>query len=205
MLKHLGALIFAALGTIGVFALSLGMNAQVVKKEDAVATIIQTVVEAPPPKTERRARGRSTAPKKARRAASNPGPALAAGLAGLDFGLADTEQGAFSAVTDALLGTETSEVRDESEVEEPPVATERSPPRFPARARSLDQSGKVTVAFVVDIDGSVQDATVVLSEPAGVFDEAALEAVRSWRFSPGREAGQPVAVRVRQTLRFELE
>ena len=40
---------------------------------------------------------------------------------------------------------------------------------------------------------------------SGVFDGAAVEAVEAWRFEPGRHEGTPVAVRVRQTLVFDLE
>ena len=46
---------------------------------------------------------------------------------------------------------------------------------------------------------------VVESDPPDTFDDAAIEAARGWRFEPGRDEGNPVAVRVRQTLRFSLE
>ena len=46
---------------------------------------------------------------------------------------------------------------------------------------------------------------VLESEPPGTFDRAALDAVNSWRFEPATYEGLPVAVRVRQVVRFELE
>ena len=103
------------------------------------------------------------------------------------------------------MGELGSAVMEEDAVEVVPQATERPPPSFPARARSLGQSGWVTLSFVVDIDGSTQDVHVVEADPPGVFDDAAMEAVKQWRFDPGQSEGSPVAVRVRQTLRFELQ
>lgn len=53
----------------------------------------------------------------------------------------------------------------------------------PAQAKADGVEGTVIVRYDVDIDGAVVNARVVGSEPAGVFDAAALAAVRSWRFN----------------------
>jgi protein TonB len=130
---------------------------------------------------------------------------LSASLSGLDFGFSDGADLAMVDATNQLVGSLGGAVVDEAEVESAPQAIERNPPSFPARARALGQSGFVTVSFVVDLDGSTQDVNVVESSPPGVFDEAAIDAVRGWRFNPGQQEGAPVAVRARQTLRFELQ
>ncbi len=193
-------------GTFGVVGLSLGMNGAVEKKVTEPVTVIETTMSAPKAEPTRSARkARSSPVQKARRAAPSPGPMLAAGLAGLDFGLGNGADAAIAGATSALVGEMGGAVMDESSVQSLPTPTERTPPEFPARARSLGQSGHVTLSFVVDLDGSVQDVVVVESAPPGVFDQAAIEAVRSWTFSPGQHEGSPVAVRVRQTLQFELE
>jgi protein TonB len=203
--RHLGALGIAILGTLGVFALSLGMNAQTKGEAEEVVTVVSEMVVAPKPRTAGPTQRRPSPAKKARKAAPSPGPLLAAGLGGLDFGLGNAADAALADATAALVGSVGAVVMNEDSVEVAPVATERSPPTFPARARSLDQSGSVTLSFVVDVDGSVQDVSVVASTPPGVFDAAAVDAVEDWRFEPGRHEGSPVAVRVRQTLVFELE
>ena len=66
----------------------------------------------------------------------------------------------------------------------------RIEPEYPAGARSQGIEGSVTVEFIVGTSGEVADARVMESSPAGVFDQAALAAVRRWRYpaDSGREA-----------------
>lgn len=78
-------------------------------------------------------------------------------------------------------------------------------PVYPATARANGVEGFVTVRYDVDIAGAVLNARVVESEPAGVFDAAALAAVQSWRFNPPREDGRAVPARDRHsTVTFRL-
>jgi protein TonB len=57
-------------------------------------------------------------------------------------------------------------------------------PDFPVEALRAAQSGEVQVEFTVAPDGSVSAARVVRSTPARVFDRAAVNAVKRWRFQP---------------------
>lgn len=206
LLRHAGAFVVAVLGTCGVVGLSLGMNAQVAPRLTEPVTVIKEIEIAPKARSSDRKRPRRAAtPRRAARAAPSPSTLLAANLSGLDFGLGNAADAAIAEATEALVGAVGGAVMDEEAVEVAPRPRERTPPAFPARARSLGQSGWVTLSFVVDIDGSTQDVHVVDADPPAVFDEAALAAVRGWRFDPGQEAGSHVAVRVRQTLRFELQ
>lgn len=206
LLRHVASGLIAVLGTCGVIGLSLGMNSQVKAKELEPVSVIQELEVAAKPKAAARSRQRKApTARKTARAAPSPSALLAANLSGLDFGLGDAGDAALADATSALVGEMGSAVMEEDSVQQAPTATERTPPSFPARARSLGQSGWVTLSFVVDIDGSTQDVHVVEAEPQGVFDDAALDAVKSWRFDPGQHEGTPIAVRVRQTLRFELQ
>ena len=65
-----------------------------------------------------------------------------------------------------------------------------SAPVYPADLRVLGVGGKVTVQYDVTPQGQVVNAQVVASEPPGLFDAVALEAVRSWRFRPQVRDGQ---------------
>ena len=58
------------------------------------------------------------------------------------------------------------------------------PPEYPPGALQKGLQGNVRVRITVAADGKVKSAAVVNSSPAAVFDQAALEAVRRWRFKP---------------------
>ena len=52
------------------------------------------------------------------------------------------------------------------------------------------------------MDGRVRDARIVSADPAGVFDAAALAALRGWRFAP--PTAETANARYRQALEFAL-
>jgi protein TonB len=80
-----------------------------------------------------------------------------------------------------------------------------SPPVFPVTARERGISGWVDLQFVVNTDGSVSDVFVTGAKPAGYFEQAAVDAVRNWRYKPILREGQAVRRRTRLHLRFALQ
>jgi protein TonB len=61
---------------------------------------------------------------------------------------------------------------------------------------------KVTVLFIVDQTGRVQNPTVQsASDPA--FEAAVLQALKQWKFEPGKRGGEAVRFRMRQPFTFE--
>jgi TonB family protein len=79
------------------------------------------------------------------------------------------------------------------------------PPVFPTSARARAMSGWVDVQFMVLRDGSVSDLSVVGADPAGQFEQSAMEAVRKWKYRPILRDGQPINQRARVRVRFALE
>ena len=75
-------------------------------------------------------------------------------------------------------------------------------PEYPPDAARKHQDGWVDVEFTVKPNGSVQDTVIRNSEPAGVFDQAAVKAVEKWRFKPVLRDGRPVEQRARIRVRF---
>jgi TonB family protein len=74
---------------------------------------------------------------------------------------------------------------------------------YPAAARSDDVEGDVGVEIVVDREGRVIEARV--ARPAGHgFDDAALTAIRRYRFSPAQRDGHAVRVRMPWSVQFRL-
>jgi protein TonB len=94
-----------------------------------------------------------------------------------------------------------------------PVATQldrdfmplsRQPPQYPYKAARRGIEGWVRVSFRVTEAGTVEDVQVLDSDPAGVFEQAAIKAVYRWRFKPRLVNGQPVAGTAEQVVEFEL-
>lgn len=71
----------------------------------------------------------------------------------------------------------------------PPVVSSVQP-EYPRAALRNSVSGEVTVSFTVGADGSVTSASVARSNPKRVFDGAALDAIRKWKFEA---PGEPVS------------
>jgi periplasmic protein TonB len=84
------------------------------------------------------------------------------------------------------------------------VALERIQPKYPARAISRHIEGKVTLEFTISTTGSVVNPVVVSAQPPDVFDEAALQAIRKWKFKQKIVNGNAVEQRATQTLQFKL-
>lgn len=81
-----------------------------------------------------------------------------------------------------------------------PALIKAVPPSYPRAAERRDIEGMVRVSIDVGADGSVVGVTVIQSQPAGVFDSAATNAVRRWQFEPGKPAQG-----VLKTIRFKIE
>lgn len=78
-------------------------------------------------------------------------------------------------------------------------------PEYPMRAEQRGIEGWVTVEFTITRTGAVKDAFVVGSRPARIFDRAALQAVRRWKYNPKILEGEAVERKgMKHTLMFEL-
>ena len=58
---------------------------------------------------------------------------------------------------------------------------------------------------MVGTDGAVSDVAVVGAEPAGIFEQTALDAVRHWRYQPVVHDGRAVRQGARVRLRFTVQ
>jgi len=76
--------------------------------------------------------------------------------------------------------------------------------KYPEMARRAGIEGRVTVQFVVNEKGEVENPRVIRGIGGGC-DEAALEAVRNAKFKPGRQRGRPVRVQYALSINFRLE
>jgi TonB family protein len=88
-----------------------------------------------------------------------------------------------------------------------PAAAENSllhrvEPDYPEEARNRQLQGAVVLDIHIGQDGTVQEMKVVSGEP--LLADAAMAAVRQWRFQPRLVDGAPAEMQTRITLNFRL-
>lgn len=88
-------------------------------------------------------------------------------------------------------------------VSEMPSVLSEVKPVYPREARNERVEGAVEMDILIDSQGAVRQVVVV--EGPEVFRSVAIEAMKKFKFRPARVDGNPVAVKIRYTLRFELE
>ena len=60
-------------------------------------------------------------------------------------------------------------------------------PEYPDRAMLANIEGRITLSVTIAPDGHVAKAEVISAEPSGWFEEAALEAIKAWKYRPPRK------------------
>ncbi len=89
-------------------------------------------------------------------------------------------------------------------VDEKPQLVLKKAPVYPEIAKSIGLKGNVLLRLNIGSDGGVNNIEVISSEPEGVFDKAAIDAVSKWRFKPASLGGEHVATSVNIPLKFEI-
>jgi TonB family protein len=79
-----------------------------------------------------------------------------------------------------------------------------SPPVYTIEARKARITGVVILEAIIDEQGNVTDVKVLQGLPMGL-DQAALEAVKNWKFKPATLDGQPVKVYYTLTVNYTME
>ena len=85
----------------------------------------------------------------------------------------------------------------------PPTKVKDVKPVYPDAARSGRVQGMVIVEATIGANGKVIDAKVLRSVP--MLDQAALDAVKQWEFTPTLLNGKPVPVVMTVTINFKLQ
>jgi protein TonB len=93
---------------------------------------------------------------------------------------------------------------DEYLVSRMPALKEEFRIPYPEAAKAGRIQGAVVMDLLIDIEGIVRDV-VLVSGPGGGLNEAALDAVMKFKFTPAYREAEPVAVRIRYAYRFILE
>jgi protein TonB len=85
-----------------------------------------------------------------------------------------------------------------------PVVIRNTPPIYPETARRAGWEGRVTVRVEVSANGLPIRVALEKSSGYGVLDQAALRAVKSWRFQPRTIGGVTMAGTVDVPVNFTL-
>lgn len=191
------------LGAFLMMVLVVSFNAKVEKKEKKVKDPMRVMnMTKQPPKVEKPKPKPKPKPKAQPKA---PLPDLGAMLGGIAMNIPEFATGDFMGDGKSLLGDMAADAAmSEGTVDSKPRVISRGPLEYPAAAAKKRIKGYVVVNLLIGKDGSVELAKVVASSPAGVFDQAALRGVRSWRFAPAKYKGNPVKVWAKQKVRFDF-
>lgn len=88
-----------------------------------------------------------------------------------------------------------------SQLDQKPRPTYQPPPQYPSTLRRQQISGEVKIELVVDARGRVLNPRIV-SSTNRAFEDPALDAVKQWRFEPGKRGGEPVPFKMLVPIRF---
>jgi len=87
-----------------------------------------------------------------------------------------------------------------------PIRIQYVDPVYPELARKARIQGVVILEAIIDENGNMVEARVLRSPgKAFGFDEAAIEAIKQWKFKPGLQNGVPVPVIYTLTVQFLLK
>lgn len=78
-------------------------------------------------------------------------------------------------------------------------------PVYPVDARRRGQEGWVDLEFTIGADGTTRDIQIRESRPGSVFNRAAIDALRTWRYQPVERNGQRVEQRAQLRMQFTLQ
>jgi protein TonB len=203
------ALCIAVALTLGVF-LVLPLLEQVAssRKEDVELRAVDTAnlpPPPPPPEEEKQKEEEQEEPPPPELADEAPPLDLSQLELALNPGFGEGIGGDFA----VRLGGADSEGRKEeadsifsmAELDQQPRVVFQPAPEYPSELRRKKVAGTAHVLFVVDKDGRVKNP-IVQKSTHPLFEQPALNAVKKWRFEPGKRDGKSVQFKMRVPISF---
>jgi periplasmic protein TonB len=207
-----GALFLGAALTLALF-LVLPMLENIGRqegREDLNLTTVDAVEQPPPPPVveEQKPEPPPEAPPPPELTENAPPLDLSQLELALNPGMGDGAAGDFAVklpATDGLAGGKGSsdDIFSMADLDQSPRVIFQPAPQYPPELKKKKIQGTVYILFIVDQDGRVRDPKVQKSDNPG-FDAPALQAVKKWRFDPGKVGGKAVQFRMRVPLTFAL-
>jgi len=124
-----------------------------------------------------------------------------------DLEIALGSGGAMAGLGDVRALTAPDAIKDEtfdvSELEKRPEPVSQVMPTYPKELERAKIPGAVTLVFVLNEEGRVEDPRIENSSRPE-FEKPSLDAIRKWRFRPGMKDGQAVRTYLRMPIRFTV-
>lgn len=175
------------------------------KQEDRTVRQVEAVVPPPPPPIEEEPPPPEDAPEPESQPEMDAQPenismdALAQSLGGAGAG---TGAQLINEALQSAVQQQGAGAFSLADLDTKPKPIQRVPPKYPRELAKRGISGTVRIEFTVDKNGRVVSPRVVSSDNRQ-FNDAAMDALRQWRFEPGQRGGQKVAFKMEQPIRFE--
>jgi TonB family protein len=77
-------------------------------------------------------------------------------------------------------------------------------PHYPVEAKKNKITGKIVAQLIITKEGKPVNISIIESEPPGIFDESAIDAIKKYKFTPGIKNGVPVNVCINLPIVFDL-
>jgi len=198
-------LAFMIVGSVTVIGTLLLINrlAEGPDRQEVTTTSTFSVEKRPEPPPQRVERRQRPEPRRSRQEAP-PMVSLDSSLSGIDFGIPGLEANDLGSLQDQLLGDTSNVVMTDDSVDSPPRPTYQAPVEYPSSARARGVQGYVVLSLLISAAGEIEKVQVLDAEPAGIFEDYAVQGVRNWRFEPAQYQGRSVKVWARQRIRFDL-
>ncbi len=201
--RALKAFFIMLLGGLFMAILVVSFNKSVKEKEPAVKKEVRHIQANKAKKQSAQKPKPKPKPKPKKAAPKAPLPNMNSLLGGVSMNIPEFATGDIVGDAKDLLGDIAEDaVMTEGTVDSKPKVMSRPPLEYPESALKDGIKGYVTINLLIAKDGSVELAKILESHPVGVFDNAALNAVLSWRFSPAKYKGKPVKLWAKQKIRF---
>ena len=78
-------------------------------------------------------------------------------------------------------------------------------PDYPAMSRRIGEEGRVLMKVLVSADGAAEDVQIEKSSGSERLDNAAMQAVKRWRFIPAKKNNQALSAYVMVPMKFSLD
>lgn len=130
-----------------------------------------------------------------------PLPSRSRHLAGMALAVLALSASAFAAWATQPASTASAAGDNQQE----PTYRALKPPKYPQSAAESKLEGKVVLRVVVGSDGLPRDVAVEHASTPGVFDEAAISAVKGWKFNPAMKDGAAVEATVLVPICFATD